>query len=458
MEKLDILNREEFIDQLVNVTEHISANRGNVSFAINGVWGCGKSFVLDMYEEKLSQIQSEETASEKYFIIRYNCWKYDYYEEPLIAIVSTLISAIEEKTKFFKDSEEKAKFLGTLKAVGISFLSLANSTIKEKIGLDLETAYDIVQNGIAEGQAAFNREQAYNVYFNLNKAIETLQKLLNGLSGEYTIVLLVDELDRCLPEYAIKVLERLHHITENVENIITVISIDKEQLASNIQSIFGEENNTNRYLKKFIQFKLDLKIGTVSSKFMEKYVEYVNMFDKTKMPFNDSVEEFIQVIFQNIDARMQEHIVERTTLIHKMLFSETKDYSFMCIELLMVVLYSCYNNIKKFSSWLNPYSNLFEDSRTHIPFDAFFNSKFQKSRLTVDSLHSEGNYVTRILESASSLYGIIAYVWYQVELSPNNGGDCYIGISNRMNPAQRDMLLDNVEELKKFSSMLKLIK
>ena len=253
MEKLDILNREEFIDQLVNVTEHISANRGNVSFAINGVWGCGKSFVLDMYEEKLSQIQSEETASEKYFIIRYNCWKYDYYEEPLIAIVSTLISAIEEKTKFFKDSEEKAKFLGTLKAVGISFLSLANSTIKEKIGLDLETAYDIVQNGIAEGQAAFNREQAYNVYFNLNKAIETLQKLLNGLSGEYTIVLLVDELDRCLPEYAIKVLERLHHITENVENIITVISIDKEQLARNIQSIFGEENNTDRYLKKFIQ-------------------------------------------------------------------------------------------------------------------------------------------------------------------------------------------------------------
>ena len=106
MEKLDILNREEFIDQLVNVTEHISANRGNVSFAINGVWGCGKSFVLDMYEEKLSQIQSEETASEKYFIIRYNCWKYDYYEEPLIAIVSTLISAIEEKTKFFRTRKQ----------------------------------------------------------------------------------------------------------------------------------------------------------------------------------------------------------------------------------------------------------------------------------------------------------------------------------------------------------------
>ena len=78
MDKLDILNRDEFVEQLVRLVENISENKTSTCFAINGAWGSGKSFVLDMFEEKLSVIQSEETFNEKYFIVRYNCWKYDY--------------------------------------------------------------------------------------------------------------------------------------------------------------------------------------------------------------------------------------------------------------------------------------------------------------------------------------------------------------------------------------------
>ena len=50
MDKLDILNREEFVEKLINLTENISANKTSTSFAIDGVWGCGKSFVLDMFD------------------------------------------------------------------------------------------------------------------------------------------------------------------------------------------------------------------------------------------------------------------------------------------------------------------------------------------------------------------------------------------------------------------------
>ena len=78
---------------------------------INGEWGSGKSFVLDMFEEKLEEIQSEETCTDKYFIIRYNSWKYDYYDEPLIAIVSAIISEIEEKTKLFPLSLAESKWV-----------------------------------------------------------------------------------------------------------------------------------------------------------------------------------------------------------------------------------------------------------------------------------------------------------------------------------------------------------
>ena len=147
MSKLDILNRGEFVNQLVKLVENISENNATTCFAINGIWGSGKSFVMDMFEEKLSQIQSEETNADKYFIIRYNSWKYDYYEEPLVAIVAILMAQIEEKTKLFPDSQEKREILGMLKATGIALLSIANAAIKDKTGLDIYGAYKTVKDG-----------------------------------------------------------------------------------------------------------------------------------------------------------------------------------------------------------------------------------------------------------------------------------------------------------------------
>ena len=68
MNKLDILNRYEFVCSLINLVENISVKNSSVTFALDGKWGSGKSFVLDMFEEELSRIQSEETATDKYFL------------------------------------------------------------------------------------------------------------------------------------------------------------------------------------------------------------------------------------------------------------------------------------------------------------------------------------------------------------------------------------------------------
>lgn len=62
MGKLDILGRDDFVMNLFNLIENISDNKANCCFAINGNWGCGKSFVLDMLEEKLTPVQSDGTT------------------------------------------------------------------------------------------------------------------------------------------------------------------------------------------------------------------------------------------------------------------------------------------------------------------------------------------------------------------------------------------------------------
>ena len=342
MDKLDILNRDEFVEQLLHLMDNISSNKSSTCFAINGPWGCGKSFVLDMFEEQLSVIQSEETYTDKYFVIRYNSWKFDYYEEPLVAIVASMISVIEEKTKLFPDSKEKREILGMLKATGVALLSLANTAVKEKTGLDFQTAFETVRKGEKEGAAAYESAHEYDVYFGFNKVMEKLAGLLQDLAEKYTVVILVDELDRCLPEYAVKVLERLHHLTEGNSNIITIIAIDKEQLMSSVKQIFGFEK-PEKYLEKFFSFEVKLDCGTVSERISEKYADYFALFDKDLFKFEESVEDCLQYVFKNIDIRTQEQLVKKAMLAHKLLYGDKKDYSFMCMELLLAVLI-CVNN------------------------------------------------------------------------------------------------------------------
>ena len=450
MDRLDILNRESFVAQLLQLTESISERKTSVSFAIDGAWGCGKSFVLDMFEEQLEQIQSEETLTGKYLIVRYNCWKYDYYEEPLIAIVSTIIDTINEKTKLLH-GEQGEKIKGILKAVGATLLSISTNTLNTVTGIDLDEIYSVMKSGIDTGKAKYAEMTKYDVYFNFKQALHSLQNILNKIGEQYTLVFLVDELDRCLPEYSIKVLERLHHLTENTKNVVSIIAIDKTQLQTSVCHIFGF-NDANAYLKKFIQFTIPLDVGKTSEKVIDKYSEYIALFDKSIFPVKDSIEEFWQTVFINIGAREQERLIDRAMMVHKLLYTDAKDYSFMCVEMLIVVLTFQYQDVKSFSQWFQEFSRVVDGETKLIPFSDFFDKKFkeipnQQIRHIRDRKVDEYAFLP-----SDSLYGAIACIWYEMFLKNQ---DMFISVQDK---TLEEMLKSNAEELAKFSDIIRLIK
>lgn len=459
MTKLDILNRDVFVERLVTLTENISSNRASASFAINGIWGSGKSFVLDMYEERLNQIQSEETALDKYCVIRYNCWKYDYYEEPLVAIVAVIIDIINQKTKLWNDEKKKARVLGVLKAIGTTLLTMTNSSIKDKTGVDIQSACKTIKSNVEEEEEKFEQSHDYDVYFSFNQALQRLKELILELCQEQTVVIVVDELDRCLPEYSIKVLERLHHLTESVDNVITIISMDRAQLQKSVQQIFGFDN-PDKYLEKFINFEIKLDCGVVSEKVTEKYADYIAMFDKNIFQFDDSIEEFIQALFKNIDVRTQEQLVKRATITHKLLYTDTKDYEFMCMELLLTVLICAYNdnlyfddesiNFKRERN--KPYIIFSSIRKNLIPaFNSFFNEKIAHINFLIRQAFSDDP-EGYMLPQKANLYGAILFTWYWMHKQHpavafyHINGDVYEVISNHHN------------ELKKFAETIKMLK
>lgn len=454
MGKIDILNRTEFVDQLIHLIENISNNKSATCFALDGPWGCGKSFVLDMLEEKLDVWQSEETYDNKYFIIRYNSWKYDYYEEPLVALVTSMISAIDQKTGFLSE-KQKSEVLGVLKAAANLAGEAANTILKAKLGIDLLKWETMIQEGKEAGAKAYEAEHQYDNYTNFNKGLIQLKDTLHKLSKDFTIILLVDELDRCIPEYAIKVLERLHHLTDDISNIITVIATDKNRLATGIKQIFGYDD-PDKYLEKFINFTVSLDCGIISSQITDKYSDYINLFDKDILPFPESIEECLGAIFKNIDMRTQEHIMQKVALVHNLLFSSQKDYSFMCMEILIAVMICVYpaeyNSLDK-PVLLSTPDNIFKPyaNNSAPAFSQFFKERFQEIVLTKKQIFPDDP-VCYLLPEKANLYGAMIYFWYWIH-KPNKQSTIKIQSNGIYEP-----IGDNYHELRKFAETFQLIK
>ena len=114
-QKIDILNRQQFVDDVKKIVDFAAAKKENLAFAINGQWGSGKTFVLDMLEEKLK---------DNYTVFHFNAWEYDYYDEPLIAL---LTATIKQLGVFYNDEK-------TAKQIGKSILKTAVNGLIKVVG------------------------------------------------------------------------------------------------------------------------------------------------------------------------------------------------------------------------------------------------------------------------------------------------------------------------------------
>lgn len=334
---LDLLDRHTFVNQLIDVTEVLSKNKKNSCYAITGSWGSGKSFVLDMYESQISQIQTSETTMGKYLVFHYNCWQYDYYEEPLIAIIAAILDAIDDKTALLNE-ETRETLKVTLQKIGNSLFTVANIILTAKTGFNMGLIRNKFRTVKQEVDKNLQQNHAFDPHFNFKKNIKDLRTALSKLSNDQTVLFVVDELDRCLPEYAIKVLERLHHVFDELPNTQVILAIDKTQLEYTICQIYGSNVDVPKYLEKYIDFELLLPTGEARNVVKELYPAYYNAFSNEITPVS-MIDDFCTTILKGIDMRTCKAIVEKSLLCHKLLNDDTtQDAAVMCVELFLTLL------------------------------------------------------------------------------------------------------------------------
>lgn len=407
-EKIDILNRGGFINHVVKIVKKIAANKGNMTFAINGDWGCGKTFVLDKIQKKL-----EENPNNKFLVIPYNCWQYDYYNEPLVAIVSSLIDFLED-TKIISENVKT-----TLKEIMLNVgLGVTTSFLKNKIGIDVSD----ITTGLKDARSGEINAENFDNYYSFKKALSRLKEQLQNLSEQHTIVFAVDELDRCLPEYAIKVLERLHHVAEDIPNMITIIAIDKKRLDHTVESIFGRGTAEN-YLKKFIKFELHLDQGMHSPRFFEKFPNFYKRFNAELWELDiDKTDKFLEELFRGVNIRTQEQIIEETTIFNDICFKDKKqDHTIMYMELFIVTLNRLYNGQSFFSNKKAFYSKNIFDSFSNMP--PKFKDTNSGFNFTNSEVTDDGNYTGIIIDPKNIFMVIFLYFYNLIDEETSDSKD-----------------------------------
>ena len=194
----------------------------------------------------------------------------------------------------------------------------------------VEIASDILQ----EHDSA--KVSDFDLLYGFKRALEETRTGIQKIADNKTVVIVVDELDRCLPTYSIKVLERLHHIFNELANVIVIVSMDKKQLSHSIQEIYGDIE-VDTYLRKFISFKVTLDNGKVIN-YAEKFKSYFSMFDISSKEA-EKIEHFFADILVDLDMRTQERIFNKAEIMHTIIKNdEIKDCSIMTFEVLYLTV------------------------------------------------------------------------------------------------------------------------
>ena len=272
--KVDLLNNEAIAKTVVKLIE--DSDDQPISIGIHGDWGAGKSSILEMIDDELSN--TEKACGKKYCCIRFNGWKHQGFEDSKIALMSAVVSELTAKEKL----SQKAKTTLEKLWKNINWMSVAKTAGKTVFGLTTGTApiavlssvLDMLKNTVSTGDKVASAIESIGGYLKEAKIIEDTSsntefaefqenfKSLLETANIRKLVILVDDLDRCLPDVAINTLEAIRLFMFTGETAF-VIAADESMIRYAVKKHFPDVIDDNKYNAGF----------DFSNKYLEKLIQ-----------------------------------------------------------------------------------------------------------------------------------------------------------------------------------------
>ena len=267
--KVDLLNNEAIATTIISLLRERPDRP--VTIGVHGDWGAGKSSVLEMIEGGLSR-------TDEVLCLKFNGWRFQGFEDAKIALIEGIVTGLIEKrptlTKAADVVTDVFKRIDWLKvaknAGGLALTAFTGIPTPDQIGAIVSTLEGVLAD---PGQLATkeNLSSAINGVKGILKPSETknvpeeveafrkaFDKLLKD-AGVEQLVVLIDDLDRCLPDTAIETLEAIRLFVFTARTAF-VVAADEAMIEYAVRKHFpdlpettGPRDYARNYLEKLIQ-------------------------------------------------------------------------------------------------------------------------------------------------------------------------------------------------------------
>ncbi len=249
----DIFGRDDFGAKITNLVK--SSNEPLV-LLLDEPWGMGKT-VFAKRLDKAVENDDEELNS-----IYFDAFKRDYESDPFIGLVSEIYERVvpdDKKEGFIKNAKGVANIMGRVALKASVRLATAGIVNSRDLSEAVEEAADYVGDSV---ESEFDRiiDERLKSSKDDENVFEGFEKTLKDMAQEKPLLVIVDELDRCKPTYALSFLETIKHFFE-VHNVHFLLITNLDALAATVEHQYGKINGQT-YLQKFYSFRLNFPLSS----------------------------------------------------------------------------------------------------------------------------------------------------------------------------------------------------
>lgn len=252
------LNRKDYGHFLAN---YLIGEKDGFVLNLNGSWGTGKTEFLKRFYVELME-RGHPT-------IYIDSWESDFTQDPLTVVASELLYQLEQLMDgAITDGEitkVKSAIGKALKGTLVGLAGIASAKLLNDSAIGMEAVNKLLDDSPQNitTQLAEDYQSQIKAIINTREALASLAESLQVVNGsELPVIVLIDELDRCRPTYAIEMLEVIKHFFI-IKNFVFVIATDTDQLCHSITSVYGNNFDSCQYLKRFFNRKATLPIPDV---------------------------------------------------------------------------------------------------------------------------------------------------------------------------------------------------
>ena len=270
--KVDLLNNEAIAATIIKLLRDRPDQP--VTVGVHGDWGAGKSSVLEMIEAGFE-------GEAKVLCLKFNGWRFQGFEDAKIALIEGIVTGLIEKRpaltaagETVKDVFRRIDWLKVAKkAGGLAFTAFTGIPTPDQIQTIVGTLEGFLANpaklatkdnleAAVEGVKGLLKPKGEGDSTNVPEEINAFRKAFDDLldkAGVEQLVVLIDDLDRCLPDTAIETLEavRLFVFTSRTA---FVVAADEAMIEYAVRKHFpylpdttGPQTYARNYLEKLIQ-------------------------------------------------------------------------------------------------------------------------------------------------------------------------------------------------------------